>query len=61
MKLVSSSSFSHYSQWGITKYPRETHVELRRAGNLSADVNMVKVHTRRGLLDKSALYLTGQE
>jgi large subunit ribosomal protein L10e len=48
-------------KWGFTKYPRETYVELRRAGDLSADGNMVKVHTRRGLLDKSALYLAGQE
>jgi len=48
-------------KWGFTKYPRTEYVEKRRNGELSADGNIVKVHTRRGLLEKSALYLAGQE
>lgn len=34
---------------------------MRRNGELSADGNIVKVHNRRGLLEKSALYQAGQE
>jgi len=48
-------------KWGFTKYPREEYVALRRSGELSADGNIVKVHNRRGLLEKSALYNAGQE
>merc|ERR1739846_235966 len=48
-------------KWGFTKYPRETYVALRRSGVLSADGNQVKVHNRRGPLEKSALYQAGQE
>ena len=48
-------------KWGFTKYPRETYVNMRRSGELSADGSIVKVHTRRGPLAKSALYQAGQE
>merc|ERR1711934_769847 len=48
-------------KWGFTKYPREEYVALRRAGVLSCDGNVVKVHTRKGPLIKSSLYLNGQE
>ena len=48
-------------KWGFTAYPRETYVAKRRSGELSADGNIVKVHTRRGLLEKSALYQAGQD
>merc|ERR1712176_216411 len=48
-------------KWGFTKYPREQYVAMRRSGELSADGNIVKVHNRRGLLEKSALYNAGQE
>jgi large subunit ribosomal protein L10e len=47
-------------KWGFTQYPREEYVELRRAGVLSADGNIVKVHNRRGVLEESALYQAGQ-
>jgi len=49
------------AKWGFTKYPRETYVEMRRAGELSCEGNIVKVHNRRGLLEKSALYKAGAE
>merc|ERR1712125_68244 len=48
-------------KWGFTKYPREEYVALRRSGELSADGNIVKVHNRRGLLEKSALFNAGQD
>merc|ERR1712063_39272 len=48
-------------KWGFTKYPREEYVALRRSGELSADGNIVKVHTRRGPLEKSVLYQSGME
>merc|ERR1711862_560682 len=48
-------------KWGFTKYPREEYVRMRKCGELSADGNIVKVHNRRGPLEKSALYLNGQE
>jgi large subunit ribosomal protein L10e len=48
-------------KWGFTKYPREVYVNMRRSGELSADGSIVKVHTRRGPLAKSALYQAGQE
>jgi large subunit ribosomal protein L10e len=48
-------------KWGFTKYPREEYVALRKAGVLSADGNIVKVHNRRGPLEKSVLYQAGQE
>jgi large subunit ribosomal protein L10e len=48
-------------KWGFTKYNREDYVLLRRSGELSADGNQVKVHNRRGILEKSALYQAGQE
>merc|ERR1712187_5562 len=48
-------------KWGFTQYKREEYVNLRRNGVLSADGNIVKVHNRRGPLEKSALYLAGQE
>lgn len=48
-------------KWGFTRYPRETYVNMRRCGELSADGNIVKVHTRRGPLEKSALFQAGQE
>lgn len=48
-------------KWGFTAYPREEYVAKRRSGELSADGNIVKVHTRRGLLEKSALFLAGQD
>lgn len=48
-------------KWGFTKYPREEYVTLRKAGVLAADGNIVKVHTRRGALEKSQLYHNGQE
>jgi large subunit ribosomal protein L10e len=47
-------------KWGFTKYPREEYAELRRAGVLSADGNIVKVHNRSGRLEDSALYQAGQ-
>lgn len=48
-------------KWGFTKYNRPTYVEMRRSGELSADGNIVKVHNRRGLLEQSVLYQSGQE
>merc|ERR1739846_165389 len=48
-------------KWGFTKYPREEYVRLRKAGDLAADGNMVKVHNRRGALEDSALYQAGQD
>ena len=48
-------------KWGFTKYPREEYVRLRKAGDLAADGNMVKVHNRRGALESSALYQAGQD
>ena len=48
-------------KWGFTKYKREDYVQMRRSGELSADGNIVKVHNRRGPLEKSALYNAGQE
>ena len=48
-------------KWGFTKYPREEYVKLRKEGVLSADGNQVKVHNRRGPLEKSVLYQTGME
>jgi large subunit ribosomal protein L10e len=48
-------------KWGFTKYPREEYVRMRKSGELSADGNIVKVHNRHGLLEKSALFLAGQE
>jgi large subunit ribosomal protein L10e len=48
-------------KWGFTKYHREEYVKLRRSGELAADGNIVKVHNRRGALEKSALYQAGQE
>lgn len=48
-------------KWGFTKYNREDYVNLRRSGDLAADGNIVKVHNRRGPLEKSALYNAGQE
>merc|ERR1712085_208604 len=48
-------------KWGFTKYPREEYVTMRRNGELSAEGSSVKVHNRRGLLAKSALYKSGQE
>lgn len=47
-------------KWGFTKYPREKYVEMRKSGELSADGNIVKVHNRRGILEKNALYQAGQ-
>mmetsp|Transcript_15901 Transcript_15901/g.36664 ORF Transcript_15901/g.36664 Transcript_15901/m.36664 type:complete len:218 (-) Transcript_15901:238-891(-) len=49
------------AKWGFTKYPREVYVEKRRNGELSCDGNIVKVHNRRGLLENSALYQSGQD
>jgi large subunit ribosomal protein L10e len=49
------------AKWGFTKYPRATYVEKRRCGELSCDGNIIKVHTRRGLLEDSALYHAGAE
>lgn len=48
-------------KWGFTKYPREEYVEKRRSGELSVDGSQVKVHNRRGALEKSVLYQTGKE
>jgi len=48
-------------KWGFTKYTRQDYVRLRKAGDLTANGNIVKVHTRRGPLAKSSLYLNGQE
>jgi large subunit ribosomal protein L10e len=48
-------------KWGFTKYPREEYVALRKAGDLAADGNIVKVHNRRGLLENSVLFNSGQE
>ncbi len=48
-------------KWGFTKYPRSEYVALRKAGVLAADGNQVKVHNRRGALEKSVLYQTGME
>merc|ERR1712110_323140 len=48
-------------KWGFTKYHREDYVRMRRSGELAADGNIVKVHNRRGLLEKSALFQAGQE
>merc|ERR1712113_13371 len=48
-------------KWGFTKYPRSEYVALRRSGVLAADGNIVKVHNRRGPLERSVLYQTGME
>jgi len=48
-------------KWGFTKYPREEYVAKRRSGELAADGNIVKVHNRRGLLENSVLFQSGQE
>merc|ERR1711933_378336 len=48
-------------KWGFAKYPREDYVRMRKSGELAADGNIVKVHNRHGLLEKSALFLSGQE
>jgi len=48
-------------KWGFTKYPRTEYVALRKSGELTADGNIVKVHNRRGPLEKSSLFLNGQE
>ena len=48
-------------KWGFTKYSREEYVEKRKNGELTADGNIVKVHTRRGPLENSSLYLNGQD
>ena len=48
-------------KWGFTKYPREEYVALRKAGVLAADGNIVKVHNRHGLLEKSVLFRTGMD
>merc|ERR1712013_318741 len=48
-------------KWGFTAFPREDYVQMRKSGVLSADGSMVKVHNRHGLLENSALYLTGME
>jgi large subunit ribosomal protein L10e len=48
-------------KWGFTAYPREEYVAMRRRGELSEDGNIVKVHNRRGPLEKSALYKAGKE
>jgi len=48
-------------KWGFTKYPREEYVSMRKNGELSADGNIVKVNTRHGRLEKSTLFLNGQE
>jgi hypothetical protein len=52
---------SQVVEMGIQKYPRETYVNMRRSVELSADGSIVKVHTRRGPLAKSAVYQAGQE
>jgi len=49
------------AKWGFTKYPREEYVRRRRNGELSCESNVVKEHNRRGLLNRSALFLAGQE
>uniref|UniRef100_A0A6U2P161 Uncharacterized protein n=1 Tax=Leptocylindrus danicus TaxID=163516 RepID=A0A6U2P161_9STRA len=48
-------------KWGFTQYSRETYVQMRKCGELTADGNIVKVHNRRGPLAKSSLYLNGQD
>jgi large subunit ribosomal protein L10e len=48
-------------KWGFTKYPREEYVAKRKSGELASDGSQVKVHNRRGLLEKSVLYQTGRE
>ena len=48
-------------KWGLTKYHREDYVAMRRSGVLAADGNIVKVHNRRGPLEKSALLQAGQD
>merc|ERR1712137_970804 len=48
-------------KWGFTKYHREDYVRMRRCGELAADGNIVKVHNRRGKLEKSVLYQNGQD
>ena len=48
-------------KWGFTVYPREDYVRMRKNGELGADGNIVKVHNRRGPLEKSVLYQSGQD
>lgn len=48
-------------KWGFTKYHREDYARMRMSGELAADGNIVKVHNRRGPLEKSALFLAGQD
>merc|ERR1719480_300550 len=48
-------------KWGFTQYTREDYVKLRKSNELGADGNIVKVHNRRGKLEKSALFLAGAE
>jgi large subunit ribosomal protein L10e len=47
-------------KWGFTKYNRAEYAEKRRTGELAADGNIVKVHNRRGRLEDSVLYQSGQ-
>merc|ERR1712194_377614 len=60
-KFAGRQKILRSNKWGFTKYPRSEYVTLRRNGELSAEGSSVKVHNRRGLLAKSALYKSGQE
>merc|ERR1712187_264208 len=48
-------------KWGFTQFTRDEYVRLRKCNELAADGNIVKVHNRRGKLEKSALFLAGAE
>merc|ERR1712238_97604 len=60
-KFAGRQKNSEKPKVGFTKYPREDYVKMRKNGELSAEGSSVKVHNRRGLLAKSALYKSGQE
>merc|ERR1712226_1497523 len=48
-------------KWGFTQFTRKEYVRLRKSNELGADVNIVKVHNRRGPLVESVLYLSGKD
>ena len=60
-KFAGRQKILRSNKWGFTKYPRSEYVALRKAGVLTADGNIVKVHNRRGRLEKSSLYQNNKE
>lgn len=60
-KFAGRQNILKSNKWGFTKYPRAEYVRLRKVGELTADGNIVKVHNRRGPLEKSSLFLNNQD